>query len=200
MKKKPKSWLEEHKAVVIVIILLLFFAGCTGCISLIGSKPKEDFDYDLPKPVEYKEPQQKEVSKVIEKPKTVEEDIISILGVKNNMGKIRIRGIDNLAGDGSLMSIHFNADENWGPTWSRDGAVDDAIDVMKKLFQNYPNLKTITMFAYFPTMDKYGNEEYNLGLKMMLNKGTAQKINWKNMFPDNFKNILDDYRELLRFE
>lgn len=71
-----------------------------------------------------------------------------------------------------------------GAIWDEDQAVlktsDDAIEYMKKLFQD-SRVNSVTVASYGTFTDAYGNDKEEMVVKITINKETANKINWEGI-------------------
>lgn len=181
-KNKPHSPKDSNKiavAVLVVISIILFILG--------WDNPQHQ--YISPNP------QNQGVSKSLTTEEKIKQDITSVLGAKTNMGVKKIRGIDVVEYNGLLVNVHYNADDNLKTSMIRHGIWMDDIKVFKKLYLKYPKMKKVGMMAYFPLADKYGNTQDTLVSNIVLDKKTADKINWDNFITDSLPQVVDKIEE-----
>lgn len=105
------------------------------------------------------------------------------------MGEDRMRNVDDV--DGTVL-IEYNADSNLTNGLTRGAIWTDIIDIVKKLSTN-EGIESITVNAYLPLVDQYGNEAPGKVMTVNLIRETWSKINWDNFNEDNLPKIADFY-------
>lgn len=119
----------------------------------------------------------------------VETNVIVILDDKTSAGDQRVRNID--AYDDTVL-IEYNADDNLTVGLVRFGIWSDTLEIVQKLSSNV-NINSVTVNAYIPLVDQYGNETPGKVMTVNLTKETWSKINWDNFNTDNLPNVADMY-------
>ena len=121
--------------------------------------------------------------------RAIETVVVSVLKEKTNMGEDRMRNVDDV--DGTVL-IEYNADSNLTNGLTRGAIWTDIIDIVKKLSTN-EGIESITVNAYLPLVDQYGNEAPGKVMTVNLTRETWSKINWDNFNEDNLPKIADFY-------
>lgn len=119
----------------------------------------------------------------------IETAVISVLKDKTNMKEDRMRNVDDV--DGTVL-IEYNADSNLTNGLTRGAIWTDIIDIVKKLSTD-ENIDSVTVNAFLPLVDQYGNEAPGKVMTVNLTRETWSKINWNNFNEDNLPNIADFY-------
>lgn len=119
----------------------------------------------------------------------VETSVIAILSDKTSAGDQRVRNID--AYDDTVL-IEYNADDNLTVGLVRFGIWSDTLEIVQKLSGN-TSINSVTVNAYIPLVDQYGNEAPGKVMTVNLTKETWSKINWDNFITDNLPNVADLY-------
>lgn len=119
----------------------------------------------------------------------IEKAVVELLGEETNMDEPRIINIDAL---GDVTLIEYNADSNLTGGLTRFGIWSDVIEIVRKLSED-PTQESITVNAYIPLVDQYGNEAPGKVMTVNLDKATWSKINWDNFLTDNLPNVADIY-------
>lgn len=119
----------------------------------------------------------------------IEKLVVELLGEETNMDEYRVHNIDDL---GDVTLIEYNADSNLTSGLTRFGIWSDVIEIVNKLSED-PTKESITINAYIPLVDQYGNEAPGKVMTVNFNKETWSKINWDNFLTDNVPNVADLY-------
>lgn len=97
------------------------------------------------------------------------DSVKSIIGGGSDIRSINVQN--------GAVTINYNLDA----IWDEDAAVrqtsEDAIDYMKKLFQD-SRVNSVTVTSYSTFTDKYGKDHDEMVVKITINKDTANKIDW----------------------
>lgn len=150
-------------------------------------------------------------TKSTSKPQTpeqlIEHAVIKAMGKTVNWdGKpntfMKARFTKQIAGEdegGYLVDIEYRANDNITVGFIRKGILSDAQKLIEKLSKT-PELSEVKIYMLKPHMnlvDKYGNEKSVQVGKIVLRKAVADKINFKNMYPEAFEMILVSEGQLL---
>lgn len=90
------------------------------------------------------------------------------------------------------LQIRYRASDNLTKGFIRNGIYMNAMEFIKKLYNEPANSKIIEchLFSYFKLVDQYGNESEEQVSKISLDREVAKKINWKNMYYQKFIKIV----------
>lgn len=102
------------------------------------------------------------------------------LSGNNNLKKPYIREIDVVEqpGGGWGVFVEYNAGDNL-TTNLRKGSIESKMsDIYIALYTSDKDIRTASVAAYFPLVDKYGNDVDGLVYKTVLDKEEAEKVNW----------------------
>ena len=207
-----KKW-YDNKAIVIVLLFFFFPVGLfalwksgnfskvtkwsiTGVFAFLMILASMSDDSETSTSTTTQSP-----SKPLTTEQLVARVVISTMGKKANWdGKpdtlIKIYLHKQVAGEdegGYLVDIEYRANDNLTVGFTRTGILSDAQNLIEKLSKT-PELSEIKIYMLRPYMnlvDKYGNEEAEQIGKMILRKAIADRINFKNMYPDAFRGILE---------
>jgi hypothetical protein len=110
----------------------------------------------------------------------IEQIVSQVLVGNNNMDKDFLNGIDvRKADDGQFdLDIGFNAGDNLSNKLIKGSMDSKMSEVYIALYTRFDNIKTISVSAYFPMVDKYGNESDMAIYMSELTKEVAEKVNW----------------------
>jgi hypothetical protein len=99
-----------------------------------------------------------------------------------NMDKIKLRDVDVIKqiGGGWGVFVEFNADDNLTSGLIKAGIEADMQESYESLYTSDHKVKQASMGAFYPLIDRYGNEEQGLIYKTVLRRKVAEKINWAN--------------------
>jgi len=174
------NWNNPTKIITSGVLILLFFVG-------LFSSP----DYDTSTSSNSSNDGQREVEKtedieVVEEVNLTEEELIeriirNVLKGQNNMGSEYIREIkfvEQITG-GLGVFIEYNADDNLTMNLRKRSIEGNMADIYSALYKSEYDIDTVSIMAYFPLVDKYGNEDYGVVYKTYLDKAEAEKINWE---------------------
>ena len=107
----------------------------------------------------------------------------------------RVQTIKQFGGEdegGYVAAIEYRPDENLTNGLTRMGIVSDAMELMQKLSTD-PTLSNVKIYLLKPHMklvDKYGRSSEEQVGKFKLQRAIAKRINWRNMTPERFEQIL----------
>lgn len=119
---------------------------------------------------------------------------------KNNRNKARLRNVEiKELGDYDEYIVHidFNADDNFSKDWVKSGIEMKMTDIYKALYNGKHKVVMIVISAFFPLVDKYGNESEDVVYKTRLDKDEADKINWSQNEAMLYTNIMPKVWQLL---
>lgn len=98
----------------------------------------------------------------------------------NNNGKAYARKIEVVKQiDGGWgVFTEYNADDNFNANLRKEGIERKMSDIYIALYVSGKDIRTASVTAYYPTVDKYGNTSDSVAYKTMLEKTEADKVNW----------------------
>lgn len=98
----------------------------------------------------------------------------------NNMSKASLRSVNVVqqVDGGWGVFTEFNADDNLTMNMRRGGIESDMGEIYIALYTSGKDVRTASVAAYFPLVDKYGNGSDGMVYKTTLNKAEADKVNW----------------------
>ena len=126
------------------------------------------------------------------KPLSEEEQIRKLISEQlkgdNNLGKPYIRKIDVIkqVNGGWGVFVEYNADDNLTKNLRKIGIEKKMSEIYIALYTSGKDIRSASVSAYFPLVDKYGNESDGVVYKSILDKKEADKINW-NSDPSTLK-------------
>jgi hypothetical protein len=103
-----------------------------------------------------------------------------VLKGDTNMGKPRLRKVEVVkqAAGGWGVFAEFNGDDNLTARMRKGGIETKMAEVYVALYTSGKDVQTASVAAYFPLVDKYGNESDGIVYKTTLNRKEADKVNW----------------------
>ncbi len=115
---------------------------------------------------------------------STEEKLKSIVGEvldgKTNNDRPDLRDVTVLLdSNAAVVLVSFNADDNLTSNMIQVGIRMKMSDLYYKLYQSGVPIKSITISAYLPLTDKYGNESESIVCTTVLKNEEAVKVNWK---------------------
>lgn len=194
--KPKKEWYKRWWAITIFVLIGLSIGG--SLVPDDNSSPT-----DIPTQTNTQQPNEEitqtqqedsEPEETLTKEEKIKKDITDILESSNrDVEKIREISIIERADENLLVTVRYNADDNLGNSWIKRGIWIDSEKILEKVYTDYSDIGRVAIFAYFPLVDKYGNSEDEVVMKVMLDKETSDKINWENFITDNLPDVVDDY-------
>lgn len=106
--------------------------------------------------------------------------VADVLKGSTNMSKPRLRKVDvvkQVAGGWGVF-VEFNGDDNLSAKSRKGGIESKMAEVYIALYTSGKDVQAATVAAYFPLVDKYGNESDGVVYKTALNGAEAAKVNW----------------------
>lgn len=180
--------------VVFLIIIVAF---------IIGSMSEDE---KKPIPTKTEVQTEKVIKEEISLEVAVERIVVDVMGKTVNWSGRpqtvkKIKKIKQVAGadeGGYLVQIEYRANENLTAGLTKIGIISDVMDFTRKLYSNPSCLeaKIYMLMPYLILVDKYGNKSEEQVGKLVLRRAIANKINWQNIFRENFERILRDEGQL----
>lgn len=102
----------------------------------------------------------------------------------NNLDKPRLREVrvseafEEVSG-GWTVFVKYNASQNWNDEMTRKGIEVDMSELYTALYTSGKDIRLVSIEAYLPLVDQYGNESDGMVYRSILRKSEAQKVNWK---------------------
>jgi len=107
--------------------------------------------------------------------------------VQKILGSDKIKDL-TYYGDTGQIIINYKASD-----YSSERTLQyDHIKIYEKLFENY-NVEEVSIFSWMIFVDTYGQEKEMIGVRSMMTKETADKINWDNLITDNLSKVANTY-------
>lgn len=98
---------------------------------------------------------------------------------QNNMKKDRLKNLEVAEkNSGWNITVQFNADDNLTTNLRKKGIESDMSELYISLFKSGKNIKTVSISAYFPLQDQYGNVNDRVVYASSLDSEEAGKVNW----------------------
>lgn len=166
-------------AKAIVVVVLLVFLGITS--------PSSDSNSSQPTSntnVSQTQTRQNEQKSEPAKPLSEEDQIRNIVSNQlkgnNNMDKQYIRKIDVVeqVNGGWGVFVEYNADDNLTTNLRKTGIEKTMSEIYIALYTSNKDIRSASVAAYFPLVDRYGNESEDVIYKSILDKTEADKVNW----------------------
>jgi hypothetical protein len=108
--------------------------------------------------------------------------------VQKALGSDKIKDFNYYGGDDKLVIINYKASD-----YSSERTLqNDHIKIYEKLFENY-DIESVSIFSWMIFFDSYGQETEMVGVRSMITKETADKINWDNLLTDNLPKVANTY-------
>jgi len=111
----------------------------------------------------------------------IKEIVANELSGKNNNNEDKLRSTNVVAQiDGGWgVFVEYNPDEGISNDWTKKGIEVDMAKLYRVIYKNTgKDIRTATIAAYVPMVDKYGNTSDGMAYKTMLDKDVADKVNW----------------------
>jgi hypothetical protein len=102
------------------------------------------------------------------------------LSGQNNMKKDNLKNLVVIEQEdgGWNVEIGFNADDNFSMNLIKTGIETQMSKLYIALFNSGKDIKTVSISAYFPLEDQYGNVNDRVVYASTLNNEEANKVNW----------------------
>lgn len=94
---------------------------------------------------------------------------------KNYTRKIEV--VEQIDGGWGVFT-EYNADDKGDIKLRKEGIQIKMSDIYKAIYTSGKDIRTASVTAYYPTVDKYGKASDSVVYKTMLEKGEADKVNW----------------------
>lgn len=109
------------------------------------------------------------------------------LGTSNR----RVQRVQQVAVDGSIVTVHWAIDDNFTEGLIKLGANFDIKDVLQDLFTRDLGITRVIMLGSFSMVDVYGNVIEDVVIRYEMSAATAAKVNWEEVDPHNLYRIAD---------
>jgi len=189
LNQKLKIRLSRGIKIAVVIIGFIIFGATVDTSSVSNTQKaseKNPAQEETSPKTETKEVKPEETSPKTETKEVKPEDEIkaivnATLPGENNVGKNYIRNIlvSGLPEEGYIVKVEFNPDENVSNHLTKLGIEQDMGKIYKALYYTYKGkITNVTISAFFPLEDKYGNVEDGDIYRTSLLKSEAEKVVW----------------------
>jgi hypothetical protein len=104
---------------------------------------------------------------------------------------------DNASTDGfddKIVTVKIDETMNFTVNMTKKSILMDSKNIMKRLFEN-TEVSEVVLFWKLPFKDVYGNEKYDIALKVGVNREVADKVNWEDFDYNDFYKIAPTYWE-----
>jgi hypothetical protein len=126
------------------------------------------------------------------------------LGLKNNMGKERVKSVKisdytdkektdvgyNKEEKSKSVLIELNSSENLTSNLQKATLHKEAVETFKAVFSTDGNIKDAVVWAYLPLRDQYGNVSDDLAVSYAISRELFEKVNWSNFYSDDLPALL----------
>lgn len=156
-------------------------AGIVGCFALVAIAPPSSQDTQQRAMEPTKQAEQTPPAAVsVSEEDQLRQIVSDVLKGNTNMSKPRFRKVDIMkqAAGGWGVFAEFNGDDNLTANIRKGGIESKMAEVYIALYTSDKDVQTVTVAAYFPLVDRYGNESDGVVLKTSLGKAEAAKVNW----------------------
>jgi hypothetical protein len=97
----------------------------------------------------------------------------------------KIEIVDNRATSEKNILVIWAIDDSITEEWINKSAKLDATGVFRALYSSGLPISQVELQGTFSMVDKYGNASEDTVVKLILDKTTANRINWENFLTDN---------------
>lgn len=94
---------------------------------------------------------------------------------KDNLKSVEVSEVD---GGGWDVAVEFNASDNLSTNLRKKGIESDMSELYISLYKSGKDIKTVSVSAYFPLQDQYGNVNDRVVYASTLDNEEASKVNW----------------------
>lgn len=163
---------------IAAIVFFILFGVTTD-----SSSPKQTADNtqstNTTVATEQKEQQPAEPAKPVSEEDQIRNIVSSVLKGNNNMDQPHIRKIDVVkqVNGGWGVFVDYNADDNLTTNLRKTGIEKTMSEIYIALYTSNKDVQSASVAAYFPLVDKYGNESQEVVYKSILDKSEADKVN-----------------------
>lgn len=175
-------------------------AGVVGCLALVAIAPPAPQQPQRAADTSVQAEQTPPPAAPVSEEDQLRQIVSDVLKGNTNMSKPRLRKVDVVkqAAGGWGVFAEFNGDDNLTANMRKGGIQSQMAEVYIALHTSGKDVQTATVAAYFPLVDKYGNESDGVVLKTSLSKAEAAKVNWsadntmlrRSILPDVWTTVL----------
>lgn len=99
---------------------------------------------------------------------------------QNNMKKDNLKSVEvsEVEGGGWNVTVEFNASDNLSTNLRKKGIEGDMSELYIALYKSGKDIKAVSISAYFPLQDQYGNVNDRVVYASTLDSEEASKVNW----------------------
>jgi len=162
-------------------IALFFLVGLTVDTSSPNHRANNTQDTNTTSAIEQKVQQPAESAKSVSEENQIRGIISNVLKGNNNMDQPRLRKIEVVkqVNGGWGVFVDYNSSDNFTADWRKTGIEITMSEIYIALYTSSKDIQSASVAAYFPLLDKYGNEHQGVVYKSILNKSEADKVNWR---------------------
>lgn len=121
-----------------------------------------------------------EPAKALSEEEQIQKIVSDQLTGVNNMDKAYMKRIDVVeqVNGGWGVFVEYNADDNFTINLRKGSIELKMSEIYLALYRSNKDIRSVSIAAYFPLVDKYGNQSENVTYKSILDKAEADKVNW----------------------
>lgn len=183
------NWNKRAKwavTAVLGIIVLLGVIGNNAPPSTTNPKTTESSQISQPQPKTTPTPAVQihnppAPPKILSEQDQIKKIVTDKISDKNNLDRDYLRKVDvvDQVDGGWGVFIDYNADDNLTADLRKKGIQMTMSQLYIVLYTSGKDIRTVSVAAYFPMTDKYGNSSDGIIYKTFLDKSEADKVNWK---------------------
>lgn len=171
------TWSKKAKIVVSSIFAILLVIGMASG----GSKPSTGTTgATTPQPTAVVEKTKPTEAPALSESEQIKAIVTEQLKGTNNMKRDNLKKVDvsEAVGGGWNVAVEFNAGDNLSTKLRKTGIEKKMSEIYISLYTSGKDIKTVSVAAFFPLADQYGNESDGIVYKSTLAKEEANKVNW----------------------
>lgn len=167
-------------AKTIVVIALLVFVGLSSPSAENDESPQVVNNAVSTEQNQNAQAQQNEPPKPVSEDDQIRNIVSNLLKGSNNMDNQYVRKIDVVeqVNGGWGVFVEYNADDNLTTNLRKTGIEKTMSEIYIALYTSNKDVRSASVAAYFPLVDRYGNESEDVIYKSILDKAEAEKVNW----------------------
>lgn len=158
---------------VATIVFFVLFRITTGLSSQTQPTTKNSV-------VSEEQEQPSEPAKQLSEKEQIQKLVSDQLKGTNNMKNPYVKKIDVIeqVGGGWGVFVEYNADDNLTKNLRKTGIEKKMSEIYIALYTSDKDIRSVSVAAYFPLVDQYGNKSSGVVYKSILEKGEVDKVNW----------------------
>jgi len=164
----------------IVVVVLLVLVGLNSPSTENDESPQVANNTVSTEQNQNVQAQQNEAPKPVSEEDQIRNIVSDQLKGSNNMDQSYIRKVDVVeqVNGGWGVFVEYNADDNLTINLRKVGIESTMSEIYIALYTSNKDVRSASIAAYFPLVDRYGNESEDVIYKSILGKPEADKVNW----------------------